>query len=87
MSEKDCECKTWASDDIGLDAVLGHHHNCPRVSPSFAVGTLRNLIRDLCRGMDAWAQDCGGVHPAVWDAYRRAKLLGGVFVDDKERAC
>ena len=79
---QDCECKTWASNDIGLDALLGHHRTCP--SAPDESGTLRSLIADLCRGMDAWAHDCGGVHSSVWDAYRKAKLLGGVFVDDKE---
>ena len=76
----DCECKTWATDDIGLDSVLGHHHGC-RHAPN-AVTALRGLIRDLTDGMDYWAQDCDGVHPRAWDAYRRAKLLCGQIVDD-----
>ena len=76
----DCECKTWATDDLGLDGVLGHHHRCQHAPD--AVGALRRLVRDLCSGMDVWAQDCDGVHHAAWDAYRRAKLLCGEFVQD-----
>jgi len=79
---QDCECKTWCTDDYGLDSVLGHHHRCPHAPDP--VAALRRLVRELTDGMDVWAQDCGGVHPAAWDAYRRAKLLGGVFVDDQE---
>ena len=76
----ECECKTWATDDIGLDAVMGHHHRC--VLAPDPVAALRRLVRELTDGMDYWAQDCSGVHPRVWDAYRKAKLLCGQFVDD-----
>ena len=79
-----CDCKTWASDDIGLDRVLGHHHRCV-LAPDPATA-LRALVADLCAGMDQWAHDCDGVHPAVWDAYRKAKLLGGVIVNDRDQA-
>jgi hypothetical protein len=78
------ECHTWCSDDIGLDAVLGHHHHCPHAPDP--VRALRGLVRDLATGMDVWAADCDGIHPAAWEAYRRAKLLGGEFVRDEPAA-
>jgi len=81
MSEM-CECRTWATDDMGIDAVLGHHHHCP-LAPD-PVAALRDLVRDLVEGMDYWAQDCDGVHPRAWTAYRKAKLLSGQIVQEVE---
>ena len=37
----ECECKTWATDQLALDMLLGHHHNCPK-APS-EVAALRYL--------------------------------------------
>ena len=79
-----CECRTWATDDMGLDAVLGHHHRCPHAPDPEAA--LRGLVRELAEGIDCWAQDCDGVHPRVWAAYRKAKLLSGQIVQEDARA-
>jgi len=84
MSKSPCPCRYWATDDAGLDALLGHHHACAE-SPDITTA-LRGLIRQLCDGIDAWAADCDGVHPAAWDAYRKAKLLCGVVVLDNNSA-
>ena len=75
MAMSECVCKTWASDDVALDVVLGHHHNCDQ-GPN-AVWVLRNLVKELLTGMDVWARDCDGIHPAVWMAYKKARVLGG----------
>jgi hypothetical protein len=76
---RECDCKNWATTQPYLDGLLGHHHRCPHApKPEQA---MRILIGELVRGMDAWAHDCDGVHPDAWDAYRRAKLFQGEFVD------
>ena len=77
---RECECKNWATTDIRLDSLLGHHHRCPNApTPEQA---MRILIDELVRGMEAWDHDCDGVHPDAWDAYRRAKMFQGKFVDE-----
>lgn len=75
MSE--CNCKTWASDNIGLDMLLGHHHKCPFAPP--VLQAMQTLIAELCCGIKTWAADEDGVHPAVWDAYVKASAICGDF--------
>lgn len=78
----DCICKTWATDDAGLDALLGHHHNCP-LAPD-ALATVRGLVREMVTGIDYWAADCDGVHPMLWPDYQKARMLGGQWPDEEE---
>lgn len=74
----DCECATWTTQDIRTYILTGHHENCPhRPSPLLAA---TELICELVRGIETWAADEDGVHPAVWEAYRRAKALDGIIV-------
>lgn len=44
--------------------------------------TAIQVIRDLVGGIDAWARDTDGVHDELWDVYRVAKAITGVYVSD-----
>jgi len=78
----DCQlCQNWAGD-IGHMMLTGHNENCPH-GPT-REDALLQLVRDLAAGMEAWAADEDGIHHAAWDAYRRAKALSGVWLDDSQ---
>ena len=77
-----CKCLNWATHDVGLAALLGHHPDCEHAPEP--VGVLRQLVVDLAHGMDAWAADEDGIHPKAWEAYKKAKLLAGEIVTETE---
>lgn len=71
-----CECRDWPR----LQGMLTEHHeNCPKCDIR---GDALKQITNLVRGVEAWAADEDGVHPDCWQAYRRAKLSIGEFIDE-----
>jgi len=81
-SDKCCECQNWCDIDLKHRIATGHAKTCPN-APDYAA-SMEKLINELLTGIDEWAQDCDGVHEALWFAYRKAKLLNGVFVFDED---
>ena len=67
---------------LAKDSMLltEHHENCPKCDVR---GDAINQIRDLIRGIEAWASDEDGVHPECWEAYKRAKLSIGEFATEE----
>jgi len=68
-----CECEDWARDDGWFSK---HHPNCEKYDPA---GDAKIMITKLLRGIEAWAGDEDGVHPAVFRSYREAKIMMGEF--------
>lgn len=63
-----CECQSWCHPG-GL-LLLSHHPHCTKYAP---LADCREIIVGLLRGIEASAQDTDGVHPDLWEAYKRAK--------------
>lgn len=70
-----CECNSWANVNWPHRMLTGHHENCPK-SPDPLAKALE-LIADLAKGMDCWAADEDGIHPDAWEAFKKAKVVGG----------
>ena len=69
----DCKCRDWASRDVRMMCLTGHHEDCPnRPDP---VEKLKEIISELCGGIEAWAADEDGVHDAAFAAYERARAI------------
>jgi hypothetical protein len=68
----DCECKTWCGD--GRPPLTQHHRNCPARNLE---SESMELVSSLIKGIENWAADEDGVHPAAWDAYCRAIVFVG----------
>jgi hypothetical protein len=82
MSENKCRCAEWADASPGerqIRVLTGHHETCPMCCESGLSAALA-LIDRLTEGIEAWAADEDGVHPVVWEAYRQAKALHGVYL-------
>jgi hypothetical protein len=79
----DCECVHWASVRNDIRLLTGHHESCPNLPDPVRVA--KDLIRDLIRGIEAWAADEDGVHDEVWEAYKRGKAVIGEFDWKEER--
>ena len=77
-----CECQNWASlDPLRTSILTGHHPRCPHGPDRFDAAC--KLIHELALGIEMWAAEEDGVYPDVWDAYRKAKALEGVFLPDE----
>jgi hypothetical protein len=63
-----CECQSWCHPGGWL--LLSHHPNCTKYTP---LVDCREIIMGLLRGIEASAQDTDGIHPALWEAYKRGK--------------
>lgn len=63
-----CECQSWCQP--GGKFLASHHRNCRHYDLE---GDAHKIITDLLRGIEASAQDTDGVHPALWEAYKRGK--------------
>lgn len=63
-----CECQSWCQ--AGGKFIASHHRNCRHYDLE---GDAHKIITDLLRGIEASAQDTDGVHPALWEAYKRGK--------------
>jgi hypothetical protein len=67
--EAECECMTWARVGVGACLWLKHHPGCQHYRPE---PEIRSVLLDLIDGIELWASDEDGVHPACWDAYSKA---------------
>lgn len=75
----ECVCVNWASTDpLRVSVLTGHHPRCPHAPDKFDAAC--KLIAELAYGIERWAAEEDGVYPDVWDAYRKAKALQGVFL-------
>lgn len=63
-----CECQDWCRE--GQMFLTTHHPRCSKYSPE---DDAYKIIVGLLRGIEVWAQDEDGVHPACWEAYKTAK--------------
>lgn len=63
-----CECQSWCQ--TGGKFIASHHRNCRHYDLE---GDACKIITDLLRGIEASAQDTDGIHPALWEAYKRGK--------------
>ncbi len=63
-----CECLSWCQN--GGRIIGSHHRNCRHYDLE---GDCHKIITDLLRGIEASAQDTDGIHPALWEAYKRGK--------------
>ena len=81
----DCECKNWATIDHRHGFLTGHHVNCPK-SPN-ALECAYKLIACLCAGIEDWGSEEDGVPDFLWESYRTAKAIEGVFVDKEKKGC
>lgn len=64
-----CECLSW--EWTGGKFQTKHHRNCAYYD---AEGDAAEIIRNLCKGIEAWAAEEDGVHPGCYEAYRKAKM-------------
>ena len=76
-----CVCNNWCSLDVRYVLLTGHHENCPKCN---VFKSALSLIKELRKGMNAWAQDTDGVHPEAWEAFCKASELEGIYLDPNE---
>ena len=78
-SKKQCMCKEncYASADLRIDLLTNHTSTCPYVTRGMILDKSIELFKELTEGIEDWAADEDGVHPAVWEAYKRAKYILG----------
>ena len=81
-ARSECECATWCDLDIRIRMLTGHHENCKHGGS--VLGAALALIDELAKGMESWAHDEDGIHPAAWESYRKAKALVGVYLPPAE---
>jgi hypothetical protein len=78
-----CLCKTLTDSDLFYRFLTNHHESCPN-APKLKYAML-DLLKALVTGMESWGSDCDGIHPEVWEAYKKAKCCIGEF-NWKEKA-
>ena len=84
QSQKECECKNWATTNLWYVNMFGHHPHCgfrPDSSSQFLI--MREIVKGLTCGMEAWAHDEDGIHPDAWEAYCKAKMILGEDCDER----
>ena len=74
-----CMCATWAEVNHTHRILTGHHAQCPNCNQT-TVGAALALIADLVKGIEAWGHLEDGIPDEVWEPYRKAKGLQGVFL-------
>ena len=81
-----CGCATWGRDDINLliSDPKQHHPNCPFYRRQVEISAIRELIVNLVRGIENWANQELGIPSAMFDAYKAAKLAIGEPVNGWE---
>ena len=65
-----CECADWGRSRGKV--ITQHHSCCPEYDPE---GDAKEVISALIRGIEAWAADEDGVHPALYDADMKARIF------------
>lgn len=76
-----CECQQWA---WRIEPPVTRHH--PQCKQYDLKNEAMALVRDLVKGMEAWAADEDGIHREAWDAYKRGKVFVGQFDWTKEES-
>lgn len=74
-----CECISWATDNLRVMLLTGHHHNCAKCNE---VEALYALVKELADAIDTAAQGTKGIHPEAWQPFVRAKALEGVYLPE-----
>jgi hypothetical protein len=64
-----CDCVSWRQ--TGGKILVSHHKNCPHYDLE---GDVHKIICDLLKGIEISSQDTDGIHPALWEAYKLAKV-------------
>lgn len=79
VTDDRCECKKncWCSADLRVDSLTGHSSTCPNVTTRLMMDKTQELLKELTKGIEAWASDEDGVHTEIWKAYVRAKTIIG----------
>lgn len=74
-----CVCTSWATDDLRVMLLTGHHRNCEKCDE---VKALYALVKELADAIGTAAQDTDGIHPGAWLPFVRAKSLEGVYLPE-----
>lgn len=69
----DCECSGWAMECLW--DTNEHHPSCSKFSARNERYFIVKLLQDLIKGIDEWASDEDGIHQEVWEAYKRARKV------------
>lgn len=77
-----CKCWNWARSSASW-VMFQHHPNCNYADPEKETF---EILKALTEGMEAWARDEDGIHPAAWEAYKRACGMIGKRVEESEAA-
>ena len=69
-----CEkCSNWADTSGFIRILTDHHESCPNrpdITDSFI-----DVLDKIIFGIECWAEDEDGVHPEVFDHYKKGKLI------------
>lgn len=71
-----CNCQTWAQN--GQPPIISHNKNCSNYNLE---KESVDLVKELIKGILESSMDCDGIHPALWESYKKALL----FVGDYDR--
>jgi hypothetical protein len=74
---KCAECQNMTSADVRANMLTGHSTQCSGYNTRVLMDGTTDLVRELVRGIEVWSTDCDGVHPELWNAYCKAKMLVG----------
>jgi len=81
----ECECTTWAFEDVRA-MMLGNGHN-PRCELFESGAGAMSLLAELAEGIKWWAEQEDGVPDELWEPYKRAVYITtGKMLDDEGRA-
>jgi hypothetical protein len=81
---KQCECANWCERDLRVYFLTGHNSVCPKGGDPLTAAY--KLLKELTRGIECWAaEEDGEVYSECWPAYRKAKALEGIFLDDETK--
>lgn len=68
-----CNCERLDRTMLGNELLTTHAKDCPGREVE-----LRAFLESLCFGIDSWAHDEDNeVHPDLWEAYKRLRLMLG----------
>ena len=78
-----CECRNWATVDVGLMTLTEHHPGCKHAKP--IVPAFRALLAELVAGIEREAGETDGVSEWLWKPYVKAVFItrGEVLSDDR----
>lgn len=79
--EKLCKCNNWASLDLMMMILCDHHENCEKRPSDREI--LKNVVTEFVRGIEAWSNDEDGVHPEVWEIYKKGKFFIGEPIKER----